>query len=265
MDWPMIKRIFSLMIIFIALNLSGCATQVTETNTEASKSIPLEYLASGRFDIRPSWEKASVYLPGKFLPTNVSAIESSGERDVVVFLHGCGGIKNDEIGWSKFFANLGYVVVLPDSFAIKGRPLNCNSTSTTPTTGAIGTHDLMNLRIREFRLASEKLRSMKNIRKIFVVGFSEGGAVANMLHNPSLFDGVVSISSYCISPAATPKQIPVLTIDFETDPWFRMKNTCKNKYQDHEKYTQVILTGNGHSAFPNKIAEEAMKKFLSER
>jgi hypothetical protein len=40
---------------------------------------------------------------------------------------------------------------------------------------------------------------------------------------------------------------------------------CKNKYQDHEKYTQVILTGSGHSAFPNKIAEESIKKFLSER
>jgi hypothetical protein len=88
----MIKRIYSLMIILIASNLIGCATHVTETNTEASKSIPLEYLASGKFDIRPSWEKASVYLPGKFFPTNVSAIESSGERDVVVFLHGCGGI-----------------------------------------------------------------------------------------------------------------------------------------------------------------------------
>jgi dienelactone hydrolase len=261
----MMKRIYSSMIIFIALNLTGCATHVTETNTEASKSIPLEYLVGGKFDIRPSWEKASVYLPGKFLPTNVAAIEASGERDAVVFLHGCGGIKNDEIGWSKFFTNLGYVVVLPDSFAIKGRPLNCSSTSTTPTTGAIGIHDLMNLRIREFRLTSEKLRSMKNIRKTFVVGFSEGGAVANMLHNPNLFDGLISISSYCISPAATPKQIPVLTIDFESDPWFRMKNMCKNKYQNHEKYTQVTLTGNGHSAFPNKIAEEAIKKFLSER
>lgn len=261
----MIKRIYSLMFMFIAFNLTGCATHLTESNTEPSKSIPLEFLALGKFDIRPSWEKASVYLPGKFLPTNVSAIESAGNRDVVVFLHGCGGIKNDEIGWSKFFSNLGYVVVLPDSFAIKGRPLNCNSTTTTPTTGAIGIHDLMNLRIREFRLASEKLRSMKNIRKIFVVGFSEGGAVANMLHNPSLFDGVISISSYCISSVATPKQIPVLTIDFETDPWFRMGNMCKNKYQNHERYTQVILAGNGHSAISNKIAEGSIKEFLSER
>ncbi len=261
----MIKRICNLLITLTTLNLTAFANQLAETNIVVSNSIVQEHLVLGRFDIRPSWEKASVYLPGKFFSTNVAAIEASGERDAVVFLHGCGGIKNDEMGWSKFLTGLGYVVIVPDSFAIKGRPLNCNPTSTTATTGAIGIQDLMHLRLMEFRQASEKLRSMKNIGKIFVVGFSEGAATANMLGNPSLFDGIVSISSFCISPAATPKQTPVLTIDFETDPWFRIGNMCKNKYQNHDKFTQVILPGNGHSAFPNKIAEEAIKKFLSER
>lgn len=261
----MMKIICNLTILLTALNLNVFATQLAETNVVTSNSISQDHLVGGRFDIRPSWEKASVYLPGKFFSTNVASIEASSERDAIIFMHGCGGIKNDEIGWSKYLSSLGYVVVVPDSFAIKGRPLNCNAASTMATTGAIGIGDLMHLRMSEFKQASEKLRVMKNIGKIFVVGFSEGAAAANMLHNANLFDGLVSISSYCISPAATPKQTPVLTIDFESDPWFRVGNMCKLKYENHENYTQIILMGNGHSAFPNKMAQEAIKKFLSER
>lgn len=229
----------------------------------ASTSFAQEYMVEGKFDIRPSWERASVYLPGKIFPAGVAALETADTRDVVVFLHGCTGIRSDEISWAKFLSGLGYIVVLPDSFAIKGRPLNCSPGSFTTTTGAMDPILLFRIRAFEFRQAQQHLKRMSNIKKIYLMGFSEGAATVNLVGRSGLFDGIVSISSHCRGPVSVPKDVPTLTIDFESDPWFRSENYCAQKYKDHEKYKQVVLPGSGHEAMRHWAAEDAIKEFLS--
>lgn len=222
-----------------------------------------EYLVDEKFDIRPSWDRAHVYLPGKLLSTNTQDITSAGERDAVIFLHGCTGIKNDEIGWAKFLTDLGYVVVLPDSLAIKGRPVNCSPSSFTTTAGAIDPRVLFKIRVFEFRQAQQNLRRFANIRKIYLMGFSEGAATVNFYGGKDLFDGVISISSHCRGPVNVRKEVPVLTIDFASDPWFRNDNSCALQYKEHHHYTNVTLDGSGHEAVRNKKAEDAVRVFLS--
>lgn len=229
----------------------------------ASTSFSQEYLVEGKFDVRPSWGRASVYLPGKIFPAGVDVLEAAGERDAVVFLHGCTGIKNDEISWAKFLNGLGYVVVLPDSFAIKGRPLNCNPSSFTTNTGAMDAKLLFRVRASEVRQARQNLNRMPNIKKIYLMGFSEGAAVVNLVSRSGLFDGIVSISSHCTGPVNVPKDVPALTIDFESDPYFKSENFCAVKYRGHDKYKQVVLPGGGHEAMTHKMAEAAIKEFLS--
>lgn len=229
----------------------------------ASQAFAQEFLVEEKFDIRPSWDRAIVYLPGKFLSTDVQALESAGDRDAVIFLHGCTGIRNDEIGWAKFLNDLGYIVVLPNSLAIKGRPVNCSPGSYTTTSGAIDPRVLFKIRAFEFRQAHQNLRQLGSIKKIYLMGFSEGAATVHFYGGKDLFAGVISVSSHCRGPVNIQQDVPVLTIDFESDPWFRTQNLCMLKYKEHRYHTNLVLEGSGHEAARNTKAETAVKAFLS--
>lgn len=222
-----------------------------------------EYMVAGRFDVRPSWEDATVYISGKIFPTNTKAIEPTVATDVVVFMHGCTGIKGDEVAWAKFLNDLGYLVVLPNSLAIKGRVVNCSPSSFTTTNGSMNPADLFMIRAREFRYSFDQLRKNPNVGKIFLAGFSEGAVTVHFYRGKGLFTGLISISSFCRGPVSAPRDAPILTIDYEQDPYFPTKYMCEEKYGSHDSFTKVILDGGGHEAARNKKAEQAVKDFLS--
>lgn len=222
-----------------------------------------EYMVAGRFDVRPSWEDAIVYVPGKIFSTNTNAIASTAATDVVVFMHGCTGIKGDEVAWAKFLNDLGYLVVLPNSLAIKGRVVNCSPSSFTTTNGSMNPADLFMIRTREFRYAHDQLRKNPNIGKIFLAGFSEGAATVHFYQRNGLFAGLIAISSFCRGPVSAPKGTPILTIDHEQDPYFPTKYICYEKYGSYDSFTKVVLEGGGHEAARNKKAEQAVKDFFA--
>ena len=125
--------------------------------------------------IEKSWEDALVFLPGKFFSTSTSKVNLDKKYPVVIYLHGCAGITpSHDYGWAKEITKHGFIVVMPDSFAIPKRPSNCD-----PTTTARGFFPNANLiRIIEIAYVYQQLAktSWADMKNIFLMGFSEGGS-----------------------------------------------------------------------------------------
>lgn len=86
-----------------------------------------------RYDVSKAWDKAVVYVPNQFFTKTVETVEVEKPMPVVVFLHGCGGIHDHERRWAEEIKAAGYIVVLPNSFGIPGREVNCISETSTPS------------------------------------------------------------------------------------------------------------------------------------
>ncbi len=225
-------------------------------------------LPSPKYDLRPAWEQAQVYLPGRATAIKPASLRDSEPVRAVIFMHGCGGISPDERSWAGFLSELGFMVVLPDSFAIKGRPMNCDPRSKLTSIGAIEPQELFALRLAEFRQALNELRKLPYVQEIYAMGFSEGGATVNMVARPDIA-GIISIGSYCRGPVFVQTTIPVLTIDHAIDPYFvnsaSPTNQCAEKYKSHSTHTQLVIPGPGHEAAANTEARAAVRALLKSR
>jgi len=80
------------------------------------------------YDVSKAWETAPVYVPSNFLVKRVDNVKVDSPLPVVIFLHGCGGINDHEKKWANFLKSQNYIVILPNSFGIPGRPTNCTDT-----------------------------------------------------------------------------------------------------------------------------------------
>lgn len=230
----------------------------------------------GTLEVKTSWDKAIVSVPGRFLNIKTSELETLGTVDVALFMHGCAGIKSDELWWTQFLNGLGLIVILPDSFA-NGRRVDCDPLAVGGITPSFNGVQVVTQRVTETIYAINHLKAIPNIRKIFLVGFSRGGMAVLTSHReytnsdsnsvsaitPKI-TGIISISSYCRSPFKVSDQAHVLLINFETDPWFRTrKNECAEKTSQRKDVTSVVLPGDGHEAKQHPLAASSVKEFVN--
>lgn len=217
---------------------------------------------SRKFDISESYKAAKLYIPNQ---TNISSIEKFEEakpKHVVVYLHGCGGIGSDEQAWGRFLSKNNFVVLMPDSLAIKGRRRNCEVGSSTRNAHNVPVGPL---RILEARHALEQISQIKSVEKIFLMGHSEGGATILMAPFGK-FNGVISIGSFCSGPNVNiSKNVPLLLINHESDPWFKdITNQCLQKTAHRSENTkELVILGAGHEASGNNEARKAVLDFLN--
>lgn len=216
---------------------------------------------ASKYDIPQSWNRSKVYLPHTTLAKPIEALSTSNPENVVVHLHGCGGIGRDEDTWAKHLTNNGYTVVLPDSLAIPGRRSNCD-----PGSNIRNAHNVPvgPLRVSEARYALEQVRKLASAKNIFLMGHSEGGATI-LMAPMSNFRGVISIGSFCSGPMVNINpEVPLLLINYQSDPWFKdVKYLCEEKTAHRSQKTQaIILSGLGHEAADNPDARKAVLDFL---
>jgi dienelactone hydrolase len=57
-------------------------------------------------------------------------------------LHGCAGIGEHEKKWAQNLKSEGFIVVLPNSFAIPNREINCIPSSNITNISKVPVHDL---------------------------------------------------------------------------------------------------------------------------
>lgn len=96
------------------------------------------------------------------------------------------------------------------------------------------------------------------------MGHSEGGGIISAAPMRR-FGGVISIGSFCNNVVIVDKNVPLLTINHKSDPYFSTAEpyACveKTAYRA-ENTTNVVLDETGHEASMNEIAKAAVLDFL---
>jgi pimeloyl-ACP methyl ester carboxylesterase len=221
------------------------------------------------YDVRKSWEHAVVHVPGNFLTKSVDNITISNPMPVLVFLHGCGGINEQERNWANFLKSQKIIVVLLDSYAIPNREKNCVPASHTTNIGKVPVNEL---RPAEAEYAISKLKEMPwaDPNNIFLMGHSEGGMGAFLTKELGLRGVIISGFPCTIRGRrfGSATDTPTLILNHETDPFFIRPNVeymqCSDRpyWKFRTNTSEVILPGNGHGTAHSPIAQEAVIKFL---
>lgn len=217
---------------------------------------------SRQFDISESYKASKLYIPSFSTASSVEKLEEIKPKNVVIYLHGCGGIGSDEQAWGKFLSENNFTVLMPDSLAIKGRRRNCEVGSSNRNAHNVPVGPL---RILEARHALEQVSKIKSVEKIFLMGHSEGGATILMAPFGK-FNGVISVGSFCSGQKVNiNKSVPLLLINYESDPWFKdITNQCLQKTAHRSENTkELVLSGIGHEASGNSDARKAVLDFLN--
>lgn len=220
--------------------------------------------------IEKSWEDAVVFLPGKTFSTTASKVNLDKKYPVVIYLHGCAGIMpSHDYGWAKEITKHGFIVVMPDSFAIPKRPSNCDTA--TATTGFFPSAYL--IRTSEIAYAYQQLAktSWVDMNNIFLMGFSEG-AVATARSEFKGFNGAIIMGWTCTSRDPqfngifVPKKTPVLALAYSDDRWHPLGSPwygkCSDKGQGRDNVTQLNFVGTEHQTLLAPGAVPAVDKFL---
>ncbi len=93
-----------------------------------------------------------------------------GPFPAVVLLHGCGGMRSNEVLWRAFFTNLGFVTLAVDSLRPRGLGQICKGTGLVTSA----------MRAADAFAALDYLADQPYVRpdRIMVMGFSHGGGIA---------------------------------------------------------------------------------------
>ena len=223
------------------------------------------------YDVSKAWETAPVYVPSNFLVKRVANVKVDSPLPVVIFLHGCGGINDHEKKWANFLKSQNYIVVLPNSFGIPGRPTNCTDTLPDKTVWRVPVDQLRPAEA-EFALSKVKELEWADKNNIFLMGFSEGGMAAHNV-NADGFAGIVMSGFPCAlrGPIKSAPDTPMLVLNWRLEPNFvRMDGSsyqqCSEKpfWKFRTKSTEVLLDGRGHFNVDEPIARNAVLNFLKE-
>lgn len=222
-------------------------------------------------DVAMSWEKAEVFVPGKFLTTTPNKVNVEKPLPVVIYLHGCTGIADHDKRWGGFIKDLGYIAVLPDSMARPGRIPNCDPKKKRG--GAFPQAHAM--RLEEVRYAFEQVQksAWADTNNVFLMGHSEGGTAAarNTLAD---FRGIIISAWTCTNSARpefdgifAPLETPILTLEWDHDAWREgtpQQGSCANKFGERKKARQVLFSGTEHSTYDQREARDAVAQFLKD-
>ena len=199
-----------------------------------------------------------------------NAIAAQARLPVAIYLHGCTGVGN--LDFLKDLAATGVVVVAPDSFARRYRPLQCD-----PRTKTGG----QNLFVYDFRLAEltfalERLGQAPwaDLDNLFLVGNSEGG-VAAALFRGDVFNARVITQWTCqgaplVRGIAAPEGTPILAIVRENDPFYDARNTpaqqghCGKYLEGRPGSRSIVLTaGEAHDVYNESAAVQTILDFIN--
>jgi dienelactone hydrolase len=252
----------SLFITFFCLSI-----------TPAFADRPLTY----EEDVGASWRAAVVFVTKPTARLKVDTVKLDKPYPTVLFLHGCAGLyptafESDLFQWAEYIANLGFVVVMPDSLARPNRVPNC----VPGKPGESGKFPkALQYRFQEISYAMLRLKELPWVDKdnIFLMGHSEGGN-ATARQAGGGFRGLIISGWTCshkknpnVRGINAPQDIPALAIAYTQDPFFHGKDTegrCADVVKDRE-IIQIDLPGIAHGTYGELRARNAVTKFLSDK
>lgn len=188
-------------------------------------------------DLAVTWRNAEVYLRyedenlnlrvigGRFDAPYIQASLARYARDpqpVVIHLHGCQ--RSDDLAdvrnQGRALAEMGFIVVAPDSFARPRRSATCDPRTQSRIADAPFAQ-VQAWRLEELAYALRQVLAAPwaDKRKIFAGGFDEGGDAVLAFADPALA-GRFAIGAPCRFPPAAAPKLPTLVIVSKSDLWF---------------------------------------------
>jgi dienelactone hydrolase len=162
----------------------------------------------------------------------------------VLVLHGCSGLSYGDREYRRYFINSGYAVFEPNSFARPGREPCTEDTL----------DESYRMRVEELEQALIEIRKLTwvNQEQLFLMGISEGGAVAAGWSKNG-FAGHIILEASCWAqkdriPAA-PLNIPVLAAIGEKDRWGKGAS-CNTK--THARGSNSIVVKDAHHGMSDR-------------
>jgi dienelactone hydrolase len=227
-----LKALLSLLlIIFSAITFGSEGTNNGNKEFTASSQMQIGDWTDQR-ELDRVWQTSIVMIPlaaNRVLESSINSLDSGSFQNnrypTVILLHGCSGVWKGIYRRMEIFANNGFAVITPVSFARKKYPKSCDVVS--KTAGLY--RGIVSLRKNDTRYAIRKARELPWVdgENIFLVGHSEGAIIAATFNDPESPVNARVVESWTCDPSwreyggiNAPITEPVLTLLAEHDPWF---------------------------------------------
>lgn len=234
------KARFGAVCAAIALSIVGFAPAVAN-----AVSKELERTWVGGFVYYPSGGVVTAGRIGDHMD-GLSALPAG--MPVVVYMHGCAGINQTSAATAKYYADSGFAVVLPNSFARRNKPTSCD-----PSVPRGGMHrEVLGWRHAEMAHAINQVRRLPGgaNRPLVLHGFSEGAITVATFegahrHSARIIEGWTCHSlwpEYQGLKAASSDD--TLALVGEKDPWFQksyLKGHC-GKHMTSPRHRSVVFS-----------------------
>ena len=229
-----------------------------------------------------TWQASLVRLPhnhkvfaGQISGLPLEALSVKDKLPTVIYLHGCSGIWWGTYIRLDFFAENGFAVIAPASFARAKYPKSCD-----PATKRAGLYR-ETLKMRQY----DALNAIKNAkqlnwvdsRNIFLVGFSQGGITSATLStnidttvNARVIEGWTCHAGWSeYRGIIAPTSEPVLALVADQDPWFQdswTRGSC-GRYMNSENGSRSVVYSTGslkakHSLLDDSDVQNRVLEFL---
>lgn len=182
-----------------------------------------------------------------------------GPMPAVVLLHGCRGIGAETRAQARIYADLGYAVFAPDSFAREGRRAVCM--------GQKG--DLRFMRQQEARQVRERLHQVDWVdqNRVALVGHSEGGWAVGE-YGGGDFDAAIITGWACNTGSYLPvaDTTPVLAVNNAEDPWYGKgeARACNSAIAGHPASRSIVFERKGHAVSDHPQFRAIVEDFLAD-
>lgn len=229
------------------------------------------------------WQASIVMLPistSGHLESTIKSLDpgafGNNRYPTVILLHGCGGVWKGRYRRMEIFANNGFAVITPVSFARKKYPKSCDVIS--KTAGLY--RGIVSLRKNDASYAIRKARELHWVDgdNIFLIGHSEGAIIAATFNDPESPVNARVVESWTCDASWSeygginaPIDEPVLTLLAEHDPWFSKPwntGSCERYIDTTNGSKSIVFTQAGmrerHGLLELEVVQEIVLEFLTQ-
>jgi len=245
-----LRRLLPAAVLAAALPACATAGSVAPTFDRADVRIAGNVVQDHGLDFPAAYERArqqAKQAPPNFDRARLDELSSKigpGVRlPVIVYFHGCAGIRIASRGHIEQLATLDdFVVIAPDSFARK-RPRYCFANHTVDVALA---PQVTAMRRAEISHALERIAALTWVdpANIFLIGHSQGAGTVAGYAGPVKIRGRILINGSCnelLGGDGMSDDEALLTLDSGRDPWFKRYSTrCRQYVLSHPKGRSIF-------------------------
>ena len=278
---PMIHVAMSVLLLLYSNLASGDGlNNQTKQFTPNSEMSAVDW--SSPDELHRTWQAALVRIPkhhqvyaGQISDLPTEALPVKEKLPIVIYLHGCSGVWWGTYIRLDFFAENGFAVIAPASFARAKYPKSCD-----PATKRAGLYR-ETLKMRQY----DALNAIKNAKQLdwvdsknlFLVGFSQGGITSATLStnidttvNARVIEGWTCHAGWSeYRGINAPVSEPVLALVADQDPWFQdswTRGSC-GRYMNSENGSRSMVYRTGslmskHSLLDDSDVQNRVLEFL---